>query len=133
MATTFPAVASVTSESFTPFQALAADHQVTTQLATIASGAGVLSYLQVLGKITASGKLTVHNPGASDGSQVAVALATGAFDATSADVNCPVITEGVFAMQALTYHSSVTTDAAKLATFPIGSNIVIKKLAFGAV
>lgn len=131
MATTFPSVASVTTETFTPFQAYAGDHPVTTQVATIASGAGALVYLQVLGKITASGKLTVHNPAAADGSQVAVALAAGPFDATSADVTCPVITEGVFSTQAVTFHASVTTDAAKLATFPIGSNIVLKKLAFG--
>lgn len=46
---------------------------------------------RVLGKITASGKLTAVAPGASDGSEVAAAVLFKACDATSADATCVVM------------------------------------------
>lgn len=45
----------------------------------------------VLGKITASGKYTAYDNGASDGSQTAAGVLFAATDATSADVACVVI------------------------------------------
>lgn len=127
----YPPVASFSSESFVPTTELAGDKQIITQRATILSGQ-VLAYLRVLGKVTASGKLVAHNPGASDGSEVAVAIAAYAVDASGGDVVENVITQGEFAMQALAYHASTDTDAEKLALFPLGHPISIKKLAYGA-
>ena len=53
---------------------------------TIASGAGVLRPGAVLGMVTASKKYVAYTPGASDGSQNAVAILYEGCDATSADV-----------------------------------------------
>ena len=51
----------------------------------VASGSGKLIAGTVLARITASGKLVPLAPGATDGSQIAVAVLYGAVDATSAD------------------------------------------------
>lgn len=46
----------------------------------------------VLGKITASGKYTLHNNAASDGSEVAAAVLLAAVDASAADARALVLT-----------------------------------------
>jgi hypothetical protein len=46
----------------------------------------------VLGKITASGKYTLHNNAASDGSEVACAILRNSTDATAGDTACTVVT-----------------------------------------
>lgn len=61
---------------------------------TIASGAGVIAPMTVLGKITASGKF-IPSPAAevsgSEGAEVAVAVNLYGVDATSSDVRVAVI------------------------------------------
>lgn len=125
----YPPIVSRSVESFTPGVVYAGANDVTTQPATLV--AATYAYLQVLGRITASGKLKAHDPGASDGSQVPVALAAYP-QVAAADAAAEVITSGEFAVSALTFHSSLTTDAAKIAAFPVGSAIIVKKTAFGA-
>lgn len=125
----FPPVVSRSVESYTPGVIYAGMNDVTTQPATLTAGTYV--YLQVLGRITASGKLKAHDPGASDGSQVPVALAAYP-QVAAADAAAEVITSGEFAVSALAFHASLTTDAAKIAAFPVGSTIIVKKTAFGA-
>lgn len=127
----FPPVASRSSESFSPPHTLAGDKAITTQGAVALSGQTFV-YLQVLGRVTASKKLVAHDPAATNGSEVAVALAAYPVDASAADTPCQVITAGEFAMQALTFNAATNTDALKLAVFPIGSPIIVKKLAYGA-
>jgi hypothetical protein len=46
----------------------------------------------VLGKITASGKYTLHNNAASDGSEVAAAILYNTTDASAGDTACTVLT-----------------------------------------
>ena len=46
----------------------------------------------VLGKITASGKYTLHNNAASDGSEVAAAILYNTTDASVGDTACTVLT-----------------------------------------
>lgn len=46
----------------------------------------------VLGKITTGGKLVPHDPGASDGSEVAHSISIYAYDATAADVMGAILT-----------------------------------------
>ncbi len=58
---------------------------------TIASGQGVVPAGQVLGRVTASGKLIKYSNAASDGSQTAVGILYASVDATSADTPCIVI------------------------------------------
>lgn len=125
----YPQVASRSVESFAPGHIYAGISDVVTAQAIVVAGTYV--YLQVMGRITASGKLKAHDPAASDGSQVAVALC--AIPAVyAADATPEVIVSGQFNIEAVTFNASVTTDAAKLATFPIGSQIVLKKTAYGA-
>lgn len=45
----------------------------------------------VLGKITASGKYTIYDPAAEDGSETAIAVLYAAVDASTADQRAPVI------------------------------------------
>lgn len=125
----YPPVVSRSVESYTPGVIYAGMNDVTTQPATLTAATYV--YLQVLGRLTASGKLKAHDPGASDGSQVPVALAAYP-QVAAADAAAEVITSGEFAVSALTFHASLTTDAAKIAAFPVGSAIIVKKTAFGA-
>lgn len=57
---------------------------------TLITGQNLLSGT-VLGKITASGKFTQLNTSATDGSQNAVSILRGDVDATSADMDCVVV------------------------------------------
>ena len=65
----------------------------------------------VMGKITASGKLTILAPAASDGSQNAAAILFGPVDATSADVSA-TITSRLAEVNGLclTWPSGITTN-----------------------
>lgn len=79
---------------------------------TIVSGAGNLPLFRVLGRITASGKLTNYTPGASNGSEVAYAVLVQAADASAADVKAAVVDwTALFAYNRLTWGASVTTQA----------------------
>ncbi len=133
MALTYPNAAAYSTESFVPSGDLSGSSDIIQQKAVIVSGTGTVVYLQVLGTITASGKLTKHAPAAVDGSQNATALAAYAVDATSGDVTCNVITSGEFSMDALTWNAATNTDALKLAVFGLNSPIKVRKLAYGAV
>lgn len=76
---------------------------------TIAAGAGVCPRGTVLGRITASGKLTKVNKAAVDGSQTVYAVLADPVDATSADVvNAAVYLTGEFRIPALTFGSTDT-------------------------
>lgn len=79
---------------------------------TIVSGTGVIPMFRVLGRITASGLLTNYTPGASNGSEIAVAVAIEGVDATSAAAGINTIDwTATFARQRLSWGSAVTTDA----------------------
>ena len=79
----------------------------------------------VLGRITASGKFTLCDTGAADGSQVPVALLVHDTDATAADKVCQVYQGGAFHKDEMTWHASFATDIAKESAFD-GSMIVIR-------
>lgn len=110
----------------------AGSSDVITKPVTLVSGAGTVVRGQVLGRITASGKFTKHAPAAVDGSQTAVAIAAFPADATSADAALAVYVAGEFAMDQLVWHADTDTEAERLAAFPIGSPIIVKKRHFSA-
>lgn len=58
----------------------------------IAATAGVITEGTVLGKVTASGKYMPLNPTATDGTQIACAIALGETDATLADAVIAAVT-----------------------------------------
>lgn len=77
---------------------------------TIASGAGIIAPMTVLGRVTVTGKYIPSAVGASDGSQVAVAINLRGGDATSADLVVEALTRDCEVVaDSLTYHSSVDT------------------------
>lgn len=99
---------------------------------TLAGGQGVLPTFTVLGLVTATGLWVAHNPAASDGSEVAAGVLAYEVNTGSAEVVASVFTRGDFTLQALTFHASLTTDAAKLAQFPPAAAIGARVVRFGA-
>jgi Bacteriophage lambda head decoration protein D len=120
------------TEIFAPPFLFAGSAEVATKPAVLASGQGTVVLGQVLGMVTATGKLAKHNPGATDGSQVAVGIAAFPVDATAADANLSIYIAGEFALDALVYHATTDTVAERLACFPVSSRIVVKQRNFSA-
>lgn len=118
------------TETFTPPHLFAGSAEVATKPGVLASGQGVVVLGQVLGLLTASGKFAKHTPGATDGTQNAVAVAAFPVDATAADANLSVYIAGEFSVDALVFNAATNTDALKLAVFPVSSRIVAKKRFF---
>lgn len=82
----------------------------------IASGAGIVAPMTVLGRITASGKYVVSENTASDGSETAVAVNLYGVDATSADASvAAIVRDAELNGNYLTYGASRNLDAEKLA------------------
>jgi hypothetical protein len=79
------------------------------------------SYLvgHVLGKITASGKYTLCNPAAADGSQTAAAVVLFDTDASGGDKTSPLLVRGpaILAKNQLRFHANVDTQPEKDAIY----------------
>lgn len=104
------------SETFTPDKLIGGDFPIRTEAATIVSGAGSLPRGRVLGKITASGKLTsVQSDGTDDGRRTPYAVLLEAVDATSADKPAAVALTGEFDSGALTFGGTDTVATHKAA------------------
>lgn len=119
--------------TFTPSQRYAGDAQIVSVNATLAAGQN-LPDLTVLGRITASGLLTICNTGAADGSQTPVAILVEATNAVS-NTTVAVYTAGEFNIDQLNWHASFTTDAQKLAAFSNGlsGSLVLRKPAYSGI
>lgn len=85
------------------------------EVGIIASGSGKLDAGAVLGRVTASKKLVPLAPGASDGSQTAVAILYEACDATSADVRRTTTARDAEVQAAVLVWPVGTTDNQKTA------------------
>jgi len=118
-----------TEGTYTPDQLFAGESKIVTRDDIIVSGAGVIVKGQVLARVTASGKLTKHNPGGSGGAEIAVAIASQPCDATSVDCAQAVFVGGVFNRLALTWHASTNTKALQRAAFDPLKTIVIDEVA----
>lgn len=118
--------------TFTPSQRYAGDAQIVSTNATLIAGQN-LPDLSVLGRITASGLLTLCNTGAADGSQVPVAILVEATNAV-ANTATAVYVAGEFNIDSLNWHASFSTDALKLAAFNNGLSgaLVLRKPAYSA-
>jgi hypothetical protein len=83
---------------------------------TVASGAGIIAPGTVLGKVTATGKFVASAVGATDGSEVAVAVALYGCDATSADAAiAAIVRDAEVNGTVLTYHADRDLPAEKAA------------------
>lgn len=116
---------------FSPQQFFAGPSEAKNKTEILISGQN-LNRGAVLGRITASGKLTLSNSGASDGSQTPVAILAYDTNATAGDRTTQVYVSGEFNIDALQWHASYTTEALKLNAFLAPSPIVMKKL-YGVV
>ncbi len=110
----------ISAEAFIPDQLIAGNLKLVTDTITIASGAGVLKRGTVLGKITASGKYTTALSASADGSQTPIAILADDADATAADVFAPIYIMGEFNINAMTFGTGITSDAAKATLQPLG-------------
>jgi len=96
------------TETFTYDHLFAGDSaDIITDSGTLVAGQD-LKRGAVLGKITASGKLTLANSTNTDGSQVAFAILAADTDATSADKTCPIYLAGEFNSNALIFGGTDT-------------------------
>ncbi|ALG71131.1 hypothetical protein VY88_03060 [Azospirillum thiophilum] len=104
--------ASFSSQVNPPLPSLiAGDFPRVTRLVTIAGGSGLLPAGAVLGRITASKKLTLSASAAGDGSEAVRAILAEPVDATDADVQAIVYLTGEFNPDQLTFgagHSAVS-------------------------
>ncbi|MCA0404868.1 MAG: head decoration protein [Proteobacteria bacterium] len=88
-------------------------YPVASQTVTFASGQNIVRGA-VLGKITASGKYVLSASAASDGSQVPIAIAAVAVDATAADTPGPVLLTGEYDASKLVFgagHDAASVEA----------------------
>jgi len=104
----------------------AGEYPVETIPVTLASGAGVIAPLSVVGKVTATGKFVMCDLDADDGSEVPAFIVVDGGNATSADLTVKAYKSGTFNSDALTWHASFNTDAKKLAAFGAGP-LTVKK------
>lgn len=96
-------------ETLTPDELFAGTAEVTTDIGKLVTGQN-LARRTVVGRITASGKLTAWVPGAGDGSQVAIGVLVHAVDATAADKDAQFYRSGVFNIDALGWGAATTVQ-----------------------
>ena len=114
-------------ETYTPDNLLAGAYPVVTDDVTVVSGQN-LPRGAVLGKITASGKYTLCDSAASDGSQAPVCILAEDCDASAGDkASVPVYLSGEFAETSVSFGGTDTADIHRAALRDL--NIYLKKTA----
>lgn len=112
-----PPIAETETTAYAPTNFIAGDSPaIATENGTLITGQNLLAR-SVIGRITASGKLTLCNPAAVDGSQIPVGILVHACDATAADKNVQFYKAGNFFTDALTWHAGFDSAAKKAAAF----------------
>jgi hypothetical protein len=96
------------TDTYTPDRLIAGLTQIITENMTLLAGAALLRG-SVVGRITASGKVTLSASAASDGSQVPYGILADDYDATAGDVpNAAVMVKGEFDIGSLTFGTGQT-------------------------
>ena len=113
-------------EVFDPSSIIAGTAPVVTDSEVVAASQTIDQFAP-LGRVTASGLLIESVPGASDGSQVPVAIAVHAIDTTDGAAAHPVYKGGQFNEDKVVWHASWTA-AQKAGAFD-GSPIVLVSVA----
>ena len=109
------------AEIYTPDNLFAGNvAPVVADIATIVSGAGILTRGTVLGLVTLSGKLTIVDSSKSDGTQLPYAVLAENVDATSADKDCGVYLTGEFNNDKLVFGGTDTAATHKVNARKIG-------------
>jgi len=102
------------TDSYTPDRLLAGCCCLVSDTALLVSGQN-LKRGAALGKITASGKLTLLNSASSDGSQTIFAILAADCNASTADTTCAVYIAGEFNSNAVTFGGTDTAATHKAA------------------
>lgn len=118
----------MTTETFIPGDLIVNDYPVATQPCTIITGQ-VLARGAVLGRITASGKLTQSLAASGDGSQVPVSVLAVDVDATSGDVAASDYVSGAFDSSKLIVGTGHDVDSVESAFRAASAPLFVKKLA----
>lgn len=100
------------SETFSPSSFVTGDVPIVTEPETIAAGQNLSQYA-ALGRITASGKWVLSDPGAGDGSEVIRGFLPVAVDATGGDTTAPVYKAGQFNPEMLVFGGAHNAASAK--------------------
>lgn len=74
----------------------------------------------LVGRITASGKLTLSTSAATDGSQAPIGILLDDYDATAGDVNCGIYVKGEFNQLAVIFGAGHTAASTKNALRNLG-------------
>lgn len=108
-------LAESSTDAFSPEDFITGEKQVVTQPVVVLSGEGSLPRFQVMGRVTASGKLKISDAGAGDGSENPTHILCDPVDASAADAEVAAYTEGCFNPDLLVKHGSWTDEALKQA------------------
>lgn len=111
-------------ETFTPDNLLAGGYPAVDDIVTVVSGQN-LTRGAVLGKITASGKYTLCDSAASDGSEAPQVVLAEACDASGGDAQAVVYLSGAFAEGAVIFGGTDDSDTHRAALRDL--NIYLKK------
>lgn len=128
-----PGVAAWASEDFTESELVTGETPQfgTKENFTLLDQNADLPAYTVVGVITASGKVTVSDMAAVDGSAVAIGITGYKVPDPGADLTIAVIRSGVLNPDRLNWHASYNTAAKKKAAFrgaPTPTNIVIRSI-----
>jgi Bacteriophage lambda head decoration protein D len=124
-----PGIAGFASEQFTEEALITGDAPITTTSETLVSQGAVLPAYSVVGRVTASGKITLSNPGAADGSQAPIGITCNEAPNTGADQGIAIYRGGCFNPDRLNYHAGFNTDALKRLAFEAKQpTILIRKI-----
>ena len=96
----------VVGELYIPDQLIAGNEHLVTTTETLAQQTAVLPRGTLLGKVTASGDVTVSKESASDGSQTPYGVLVDTTDATGGAVSCGVYVKGEFNVNFMSIDSS---------------------------
>ena len=120
-------LAGTETETFSVTQLFAGDDAVTVPV-TVVSGQNLVLG-EVVGRITASGKIMKSVIGAVDGSATPIGIMVNAVDASGGDKAGDMYVSGDFNTAALTWDASYSTAVLKAKAFD-GTAIVVRNLIF---
>lgn len=112
-----PGIAAYESEDFTEAELFTGDAPVMTTSETLADQGAVLPAYSVVGRITASGKITLSDTAASDGSQNAIGITCNEAPDVNGDQSIAIYRGGMFNPDRLNWHASYNTTAKKRLAF----------------
>jgi len=112
-----PGVARSETDVFTEAELFSGESSEFTTTETLLDQNADLPQYSVVGRITASGKITLSDHGASDGSQNPIGITCNIAYDTGADQSISIYRDGMFNPDRLNWHLSWNTDALKRLAF----------------